>query len=306
MNHWRGQPTLGAAIADARARLVAAGCETAGLDARLLAAHTFGSDIATMIGHPERMADAAAVARFEEALRRRLRREPLAYILGEREFWSLSLRVSRDTLIPRPDTETLVQAALAWHAHARTRGTARILDLGTGSGCLLLALLVELPAARGVGLDISLPALVVARENAERLGVAARASFVCADWASAISGHFDLIVCNPPYVGDAEWDELAADIRDFEPPLALRGGSDGMQAYRRILSQLPRLIAPDGAAFLELGSVGEEKIVDMAAGLGLQAYDVTRDLAGRRRCLQLLRRESHADNKFLGNQSVRG
>ena len=295
-----GPSTLGAMIADARARLTSAGVEIPGLEARLIAAHIFRCDIATLIGNPERTVNSCRVAQFEEALQRRLRREPLAYIIGEREFWSLPLGVTRDTLIPRPDTETLVQAALAWRA---TRGGAPlILDLGTGSGCLLLALLVELPAARGVGVDISRPALSVARANAERLGVGSRAAFVCADWASPLAGRFDLVVCNPPYIANSEWDALTADVRDFEPALALRGGSDGMQAYRRILSELPRLLAPNGSAFVELGGVSAAEVAGLAAAHDMHPYEITNDLAGRARCQQLLVRESQRCNKPLGNQ----
>jgi release factor glutamine methyltransferase len=295
--------TLGITIADARARLTSAGIETPGLDARLLAVHILGCDAATIIGHPELIIDGARASLFEAALRRRLRREPLAYILGQREFWSLPLRVTRDTLIPRPDTETLVEAALAWQAR-RVADAPRILDLGTGSGCLLLALLVELPAARGIGVDISQPALAVARENAARLGVADRAAFVCGDWASPLSGKFDLVVCNPPYIADSEWDELAADIREFEPVLALRGGADGLAAYRTILSELPGLLATDGSAFLEVGGCGTVGVPALAAAFGLQPYEITRDLAQRPRCWQFLKWESQRCNKFLGNQSV--
>jgi release factor glutamine methyltransferase len=296
--------TLGVTIADARARLASAGIETPGLDARLLAAHILNCDAATIIGHPELMIDGSRASLFEAALRRRLRREPLAYILGHREFWSLPLRVTRDTLIPRPDTETLVEAAMAWQARRMANASPRILDLGTGSGCLLLALLVELPSARGVGVDISQPALAVARENAARLGVAERAAFVCGDWANALSSKFDLIVCNPPYIADSEWDELAADVRDFEPALALRGGADGLAAYRTILSELPVLLATDGSAFVEVDAGGAVAVAALAPTFGLQPYEIRRDLAGRARCMQVLVRESQPCNKFLGNQAV--
>jgi release factor glutamine methyltransferase len=296
-----GPPTFGATIADARARLASAGIETPGLEARLIAAHIFGCDMATLIGHPERPVDARRVSQFEEALQRRLRREPLPYILGEREFWSLSLRVTPRTLIPRPDTETLVEAALAWCA--TRRGRPRILDLGTGSGCVLLALLAELPAARGVGVDISPSALSVARANAERLGVGQRAAFLCADWSSALSGTFDLVVCNPPYIADSEWDALETDVRDFEPALALRGGADGLDAYRTILSELPRLLAPNGSAFFELGGMSAAAVAGLAATYDIEPNEITNDLAGRARCQQLSLRESQVCNKLLGNQA---
>ncbi len=228
-------PTLGTAVARARARLAAAGIAAAGLDARLLAAHVFGCGVGVLIGHPERPIDPAAAARFEVAVGRRLAHEPLAYILGGKEFWSLSLRVTSDTLIPRPETEAVVEAALEW---CRRGGDAtRILDLGTGSGCLLLALLTELPAAWGVGVDRSEPALAVARGNAERLGIAERASFVCADWATAVAGEFDVVVCNPPYVADAEWSDLPPDVGEFEPSLALRARRRRSRRLSRHLSR---------------------------------------------------------------------
>lgn len=303
-----GYRTLGALIGEARARLARAGIETPGLDARLLASHVFGCDIATMIGHPERTIDAEKAARFEKALQRRLFREPMAYITGEREFWSLPLRVTRDTLIPRPDSETLVEAALAWCARGRL--APRILDLGTGSGCLLLSLLVELPEAHGVGVDISHRALLVARENAERVGVADRAAFVCGDWASALSsayglaGAYDLVLCNPPYISDDEWSGLAADVRDFEPRRALRGGSDGLAAYRAVLSGLPRLLARDGSAFLELGAAGDSVVADLAVGFGLQPHAIATDLSARARCLQLHVSESSEGEICLGSEAI--
>ena len=294
--------TLGTAIAEARARLAAAGISTAGLDARLLAAHVFGCEVGVLIGHPERPIDPAQSARFEAAVRRRLDHEPLAYILGEKEFWSLSLRVTRDTLIPRPETETVVEAALAWCRQGG--GAARIVDLGTGSGCLLLALLAELPAAWGVGVDRSEPALAVARDNAERLGVADRASFVCADWGTALTGEFDLVVCNPPYIVDVEWSELSPEIREFEPSLALRAGADGVAAYRAILPDLPRLVAPNGAAFLELGGPGAREVGGLAATAGMQDVATATDLAGHPRCLRVHVTEPRRCKVFLGTQSV--
>jgi release factor glutamine methyltransferase len=191
---------------------------------------------------------------------------------------------------------------LAWYGERG--GPARILDLGIGSGCLLLALLVELPEARGVGVDRSEAALAIARDNAERLGVTDRASFVCADWAVAFSGEFDLVVCNPPYIADAEWAKLAPDVRDFEPSLALRAGVDGLAAYRAILPDLPRLVAPDGAAFLELGGPNAHRVAGLAAAMGLQASGMTKDLAGHPRCLQVRSAAPRRCKFFLGNQSV--
>ena len=223
--------------------MAAVGVEQAGLEARLLLADALACDVAVLIGHPERPLAPTEATRLGERLCRRLRREPLAYILGRREFWSLSFRVDPHTLIPRPETETLVEAALA---RAAGRHGLRLLDLGTGSGCMLLALLCELPDAWGVGVDIEEGALAVARANARLLGLDARATFVCGDWTEALTGRYDIIVANPPYVSDDEWSQLDIGVRDFEPALALRGGADGLTAYRRILPSLPGLLTPDG------------------------------------------------------------
>jgi release factor glutamine methyltransferase len=292
--------TVGQAIVQARRRLAAAGFATAALEARLLAAYAFGCEVPALIGHGERELDTGRSARLQAAVSRRLDHEPLAYILGEKEFWSLSLRVTADTLVPRPETETLVEAALAWQG--RRDGAVRILDIGTGSGCLLLALLSNLPSAWGVGLDCSEPALAVARDNADRLGLADRSAFACTDWTSGIAGPFDLVVCNPPYVADGEWTKLAPDIREFEPPLALRGGPDGLAAYRLILPRLPSLFAAGGAAFVELGVSMAQRVADLAAAAGLQPSGPATDLAGRPRCLRLSAIDPQNCKKDLGNQ----
>jgi release factor glutamine methyltransferase len=205
--------------------------------------------------------------------------EPVAYIIGEREFWSLPFRVTPATLIPRPDSETLIEAALA-----RTPADAarRILDLGTGSGCLLLAALSEYPGASGVGVDASAAAAAVAADNAGRLGLAERAEIVTGGWDARLGERFDLVFCNPPYV-EADAD-LSAEVRDHEPHSALFAGSDGLDDYRRILPLLPRYLAPGGWAHLEIGATQADVVRRLGEEAGLVS-DLSRDLGGRPRCL---------------------
>ena len=291
--------TLGGLMAGAQARLAEAGIETAALDARLLATAAFGCSPSGLLGRPAQPVDPEAGRCFQALVARRLCREPMAYILGEREFWSLPLRVTRDTLVPRPDSETLVEAGLAWAAN--WLGAHRILDLGTGSGCLLLALLSELPGAWGVGIDLSEAALAVARSNAQRLGLAGRAAFIRGDWAAAVQGPFAIVTCNPPYIADSEWGEVQREVA-FEPSSALRAGPDGAAAYRAVFPYLGRLLGDEGAGFVELGGVGADEALRQAARHGLDVVDVKPDMAGRPRCLVLRRSSSRPRKNFLGNE----
>lgn len=222
-----------------------------------------------------------ARARFEALLARRRAHEPVAYITGTREFWSLPLAVSPAVLIPRPDSETLIEAARAALADAPP---ASILDLGTGSGALLLAALSLWPEARGLGVDCSVEALAVARTNALRLGFAPRADFREGDWAAGLAGPFDLVLANPPYV--AEGADLPPDVACHEPASALLAGADGLDAIRRIVPDLPRLLAPSGVAALELDPGQVEAATALAAAAGM-TVDVRADLAGRPRALLL-------------------
>jgi len=278
--------TIGGAVDGVRSSLSAAGIAVPRLEARLLVGHVLGGGVEAVVGDPQRPLTRDQQSRLDALTARRVWREPLAYILGNREFWSLPIRVTADTLVPRPETETLVEAVLAW-VEARRGGEAetRILDLGTGSGCLLVALLSELPRARAVGVDLSAAALAVARDNAEALGLARRASFAVGDWGNAFTGGFDLVVANPPYVRDAELATLAPEIVRFEPRLALDGGTDGLAAYRAIVPQLRRLLVPGGAAFLEVGAGQAPPVAAMLAGHGMQDVDIKTDLAGVGRCL---------------------
>lgn len=263
------------ALREAAARLGAVSA-SARLDAELLMAHALGiGREALLLGR----LDEEAPAGFAPLLARRLGHEPLAYITGEREFWSLPLAVGPGVLIPRPDSETLIEAAREALADRPPR---RILDLGTGSGALLLAALAEWPDAEGLGIDRSEAAIACAAGNAERLGFAGRARFRLGDWAEGIEAAFDLVLCNPPYVeSDAV---LAPDVRAFEPAGALFAGADGLDAYRALAPQLARLLAAGGVGCVEIGADQAAGAGALFAGAGLKYY-CRQDLAGRDRCL---------------------
>lgn len=217
---------------------------------------------------------------------RRAAHEPLAYITGRREFWSLDLAVSPATLIPRPDTETLIEAALAtFPDRCRVR---RILDLGTGTGALLLAALTEFPGAFGIGVDISPDAARLAHRNAVSLGLADRAAFLAGDWAGSLAGRFDLVLSNPPYITELEIDALMPEIRLYEPRRALAGGADGLAAYRRLIADLPRCLADDGVAVFEIGAGQQASVATLARNQGFTA-EGRQDIAGVTRALVITR-----------------
>ena len=214
----------------------------------------------------------------------RAAREPLALIVGWREFWSLRFRVSPATLIPRPDSETLVEAALAARPDSAT--PLRVLDLGTGTGCLLLAFLSERPRAFGIGIDRSIDAVRLARRNARDLGLADRATFLAGDWAGAVEARFDLVLGNPPYIPTPDLAGLMPEVRAHEPAGALDGGADGLTAHRAILADLPRLLTPGGRAILEVGAGQREAVAGLAALAGLRA-EARHDLGGVARAVIL-------------------
>lgn len=277
-----GELHIGAALAGARARLAEAGIETAALDARVLGAHAFGTSAEGLIRETAAPVPPDCGRRFAEHVARRARGEPVAYITGMREFWSLEFAVGPGCLIPRPDSEALLAALL--ETIGRRSDICSVLDLGTGSGCLLLALLSELPGAYGVGIDKDDRALRIARENAARLGFGARASFLRGDWAAAVSGPFDLIIANPPYIPSADIDGLARDIRDFEPRVALDGGPDGLDAMRAVLRGAGRVLVPRGLAAMEFGPGQAAAVEGLAIDLaGLHRERLVTDLAGRAR-----------------------
>ncbi len=221
----------------------------------------------------------AAAADAQRYAARRAAGEPLSRIVGRREFWGLAFGLSPETLDPRPETETIVEAALA--AFAARRGEAlRIVDFGVGSGALLAALLSELPAARGVGVDLSPGAAAQARANLESLGLAARVEIHVGDWAEGLEGAFDLIVANPPYIPSGDIAGLAREVRDHDPRLALDGGADGLDAYRALTPEIARLLAPAGRFFCEVGAGQADAVRALAAAAGLVDLAAHRDLAG--------------------------
>jgi len=268
---------------------------TPDLDARAIVGHAIGCRANEVVLH-----DTAAIEqRVEEAVfamaAARIAGVPVARLVGEKEFWSLPFRLSADTLVPRPDTETLVEAALAAiDAAGRSEDALTLLDFGTGSGAILLALLAELPAATGIGVDIAEGATVTARDNALRLGLDARAAFIVGDWASAIAGRFDLVVANPPYVRSSEIDALPVEIRVHDPYLSLDGGEDGLAAYGPMLDSFKELLAPNGAAFVEVGLGQADSIVAVSRQNGYTT-SIHCDLAGIERVIQLQPATSNFD-----------
>jgi release factor glutamine methyltransferase len=271
------------AIDSASRRLLAAGIEEGRREARLLLAHCLGVKHRDLLAGEREPLAPTEIARFDALLARRLNREPVSQILGEWEFWGLPILVTADTLTPRPDSETLVQAVL--ERIADRRAPLCLLDLGTGTGCLLLALLHELPHARGQGVDISDAALAVARRNAARLGLADRAGFAVGDWATGLADGYDIVVSNPPYIPAAEIPDLMPEVGRFEPCLALDGGSDGLAAYRALAPQLAARLAAGGFGALEAGLGQVPAIGAILARAGLETAGVKRDLAGRERCV---------------------
>jgi release factor glutamine methyltransferase len=269
--------------------LKAAGVVSARLDARLLLARALGVDGAWVFSHPDHVLQSAEAAAFDRLLARRRRREPMSHILGQREFWSMPFKVTADTLDPRPDSETVIEAIL--EQLPDRRAPLSVLDLGTGSGCLLLALLSELPSATGLGVDISPAALVVAGDNARALGLAGRARLQLGEWGAGLTGPFDIIVANPPYIADGELAGLAPEVRCFEPRLALAGGPDGLAAYRALASQVARLLAssPPAIVAFEVGAGQAPAVSVLLQAAGLAAPTVRRDLGRVERCVIAVR-----------------
>jgi release factor glutamine methyltransferase len=266
------------------------GIETAQRDARLLLLDAAGIEHADLIRAPRETLGADGAAKLAAHTTRRLKREPVARILGEWEFWSLPFTLAPDTLIPRPDSETVVSAALVSLGDRRHASDGlRVLDLGTGSGCLLVALLSELPGATGTGVDLSPEAVAVARSNAERNGVGDRAAFFVSDWAEAITGTFDLIVSNPPYIADPVLEGLEPEVRLHDPRRALSGGHDGLDAYRAIIAALPSLMAKGAVAALEIGSDQPESVSLLARQNGFRVEGPYADFGARPRALVLKR-----------------
>jgi len=279
--------TLQRAFASAARLLRQAEVETPELDARLLLCHAAGLSHEAYVSRRDDTLEPGAATRFGAVVERRLEGEPVSRITGVREFYGRPFRLDASTLDPRADTETLIEAGLGlidregWRARP-----LRLLDLGTGTGCILITLLAELPQATGVGIDLSPPALALARENARALGVEARARFVASDWLDAIGGAFDLVVANPPYIATADIEGLSREVGAHDPWRALDGGPDGLAAYRRIVPLLRQVLRPKGMALLETGAGQAEAVFDLLVKAGLATGDGTwmwRDLGGRPR-----------------------
>jgi release factor glutamine methyltransferase len=277
--------TIDAARRGWTAKFRAAGIDSPDLDARILVGHALSLGHATLAAAGARKLTAAEESAIASLARRRLAYEPVARIVGVKEFWSLDLRLNAATLVPRPETETVVTAALAAIA---ARGLSdrglRIADLGTGTGAILLALLRELPNALGIGTDVSPPALTIARDNARRLGLTG-AAFVACDMAAALRAPFDVIVSNPPYVASGELAALPPDVGLFDPRLALDGGPDGLCFYRAIAAAAPALLAPDGVVVVELGAGQAEPVAGLFAAAGLAPSSARPDFNGVPRAL---------------------
>jgi release factor glutamine methyltransferase len=232
----------------------------------VLLAHALGFTQSDLIRNPGQQIDTTI---YERLLVRRIGHEPVALIVGRREFWSMEFMVSPASIIPRPDSETLIEAAVA--AFGDRRQPTKIIDLGTGTGCLLLALLQEFPIAFGIGVDLAPDAAALAKANASRLGLRSRSAFLVGDWTEAFSGSFDLVISNPPYIPGPEVATLMPEVAHYEPRLALDGGPDGYDAHRTILSDLNRLLEPNGIAILELGRGQANYVSDLAREAGFQA-----------------------------------
>jgi len=266
-----------AMLSQAISALEKAGSESSKLDAELLLAHILGCsrlDLKTR----DYTLNAAQEKQFQSFLERRIKREPMAYILGTKEFWSMDFKVSPAVLCPRPDTEILVQAAL------KTNPT-RILDLGTGSGAIILSLLKELPHATGVGVDISQQALEIALKNAVNLGLASRVHFLLDSWCDGLSGSFDLIVSNPPYIESAVIARLTPEVAEFEPKLALDGGMDGLDAYRVLIPQLQKHLKVNGWVVLEVGEGQAFAVQQLMSEQKLENFSIIKDTQGIDRCV---------------------
>jgi release factor glutamine methyltransferase len=252
----------------------------------VLVCHALHLDRARLIAQSDRILEAREVTVISALAVRRLRREPVSRILGQKEFWSLPLAVTPDVLVPRPETETVVEAALDFVMRGGLRlEKLRVLDIGTGSGALLLALLNELPNARGTGTDVSSAALRVAHANAVRCRLNSRCNFVACDIATGVAGPFDLVVSNPPYIARGEIVALAPEVRDYDPQVALDGGQDGLDAYRVIANDAKRILAPGGRLFVELGAGREGQVHALFTKAGLNPGAPRKDLAGIPRVL---------------------
>lgn len=278
--------TGGDGILAVNQRLTKAGVDNPRLDARLLVAHVLGINQTRLFSYPETPLNEVQRKHLEKLATRRVKREPMARILGYREFWSLNFKVNESTLVPRPDSETLIEAVLA---RIENRNAAlSILDLGTGSGCLLLALLSELKSANGLGVDMSEHALKTAFENAQTLGLGDRARFQRSNWFESIDEAgkpFDLIISNPPYISDDDITRLEPDVSEYDPHAALSGGADGLHAYRELMPKMASFLASNGTVAVEIGMDQASDVTEYGEAGALQLEEICKDIAGLDRVL---------------------
>jgi release factor glutamine methyltransferase len=279
--------TRAVALRDLRRTLTEAGFESAALDARLLLLETLGISATDLVTDPDVPLTPEQAETLSAFVQRRLNHEPVARIIGEREFWGLPFRLSPETLVPRPDTETLVETVL--DLLPDRQASLRVVDFGTGSGCILIALLHELPNATGLGVDLASGALVTARSNARGNRVGDRCHFVLSRWADAVSGPFDLIVSNPPYIASGVIPSLDEEVREHDPRLALDGGPDGLEPYRVLLTEAQRLLAPGGLLAVEIGYDQAEAVSGLAKLHGLEILRIAHDLSDNPRCIAMKR-----------------
>lgn len=272
-------------IRSAETRLTVAGIDNPSLDARILIAQALHLDRAQLLSRSARVLEEPEIRDLDALIARRSKREPVGRILGAREFWSLSFGLNEATLEPRPDSETLVEAGLNVLRRASSSQPLRILDLGTGTGCLLLALLHELPNATGLGIDRAARAVEQATKNAEQLDLKPRAEFKVNDWLTGIDEPFDLIISNPPYIAEASIPTLIPEVRAHDPLLALNGGTDGLAAYRLLIPALPRVLKPNGFAVFEIGDGQTNDVTRLFESAGFKNIQTRRDLNGIERCL---------------------
>jgi release factor glutamine methyltransferase len=275
--------SIACVLNEATESLERAGIASARMDASLLLAHVLFRSREALLMSGNKLLTNNDINLFNETIARRQTHEPIAYIVGKKEFWSLDFYVTRDTLIPRPDSETLIEAALKRVKNRASNTT--ILDIGTGTGCLLIALLKELPGASGVGVDINERALQVAQKNAQIHGVHERVVFLKSHWCDALNGTFDLIISNPPYIAEKDRATLMQDVVGYEPHAALFAGGDGLDAYTAIVPQVARLLAPGGMCVLEIGERQAEAVIRLLQIQRLITEQPERDLAGIERCV---------------------
>ncbi|MGE4065132.1 MAG: peptide chain release factor N(5)-glutamine methyltransferase [Rhodospirillaceae bacterium] len=275
--------TIGAAISDLTAQFTQAGLDTPRLDARILIGHAAKLEPSLLFARADRELTDAESAAVEAFAKRRLAHEPVSRILGRREFWGLAFELNAATLDPRPDTETVVSAALA--LKDKLRPMPRVLDLGTGTGCILIAILSEWRQSHGLGIDADRRAVEIARANAARLGVGERAEFKEGDWCAGLVENFDLIVSNPPYIADAEAPMLSPEVTNFDPAPALFAGPDGMSAYKTLIPQAKERLSAGGRLVLEIGVAQEKAVETLLNQAGMTVEASVPDLSGRIRAL---------------------